>query len=339
MTIGAWRRCWFAALLSLVGTPVFAQNAAEPRGSAHRDEAARTEVQWLQAIQTAAQRLSYSGTIVYQQGHEVRASRLVHVFDGRVSRERLEPLDGRPREFIRRAEEVQCLLPDMRRVLVERRLTADTFPAIATTDPAEILQRYVVRIGEVERVAGIECQVIYIEPRDRMRYGYRLWVDRATGLLLRAQTLNERNDVLEQMAFAEVRIGDSVDRALLRPSWSTAGWRVERTEQRKIDLAAHGWTITAPEGFRRLREVMRSMWAPDAGERKAMQAVFTDGIASVSVFIEPAAPDQPAEAAQVSGPTSVYARRIGDSRVTVVGEVPPATVRAVAQSVEFRAPR
>ncbi len=324
------------ALLAYVGGAQ-AQSNAQPKG-AGRNESPRSELQWLQAIQAAAQRLNYSGTVIYQQGEEVRASRLIHVFDGHVVQERLQPLDGQLREFIRRADEVQCLMPQARRIVIERRLTHDTFPAIATADPAEILDHYVVRLGDVARVAGVECQALQIEPKDELRYGYRLCVDRATGLLLRAVTLNDRNEVLEQMAFAEVRIGDRVDRDELKPSWPTEGWRVERTEQPPIDLARQGWHISPPAGFRKLHEVLRSSWGRNV-QRNVMQSVLTDGLANVSVFIEPGAQDALAEAAQSRGPTSVYARRVGDARVTVVGEVPMATVKSVAKSVQFRAPR
>lgn len=332
------RLLWALLLALLAGVGGASAQPSAPSKGAGRPDGQRTELQWLQAIQAAAQRLNYAGTIIYQQGEDVRASRLVHMFDGNVAQERLQPLDGQLREFIRRADEVQCLMPESRRIVVERRLAQDAFPAIATADPAEILDHYTVRIGGVERVAGVECQVIQIEPKDRLRYGYRLWVDRSTGLMLRAVTLNDRNEVLEQMAFAEVRIGDGVDRSQLKPSWPTEGWRVERTEQPAIDLARQGWHIAPPAGFRKLREVMRSLWGANA-ERKVMQSVLTDGLANVSVFIEPAAQESVVEAAQSNGPTSVYARRVGDARVTVVGEVPMATVKSLAKSVEFRAPR
>ncbi|MGE5339635.1 MAG: MucB/RseB C-terminal domain-containing protein [Gemmatimonadota bacterium] len=330
-----------ALLLILLACAGFAQAQSHPaqgRKADPRQDPPRTELQWLQAIQAAAERLNYSGTIIYQQGEEVRASRLVHVFDGHESRERLQPLDGQLREFIRRADEVQCLMPESRQVVIERRLAQDAFPAITSADPAEILQHYTVRLGGTERVAGVECQVINIEPKDRMRYGYRLWVDRSSGLLLRAITLNDRNEVLEQMAFAEVQTGAKVDRAQLKPSWSTDGWRVERTQQSAIDLAQQGWHVTPPAGFHKLHEVARSLWGSTA-ERKVMQAVFTDGLASVSVFIEPSPTDSMADAAQSKGPTSVYARRMANARVTVVGEVPMSTVKSVAKSIEFRPPR
>ena len=270
------------------------------------------------------------------------------MFDGTYSHERIQTLDGKPREYIRRrsaaSDQVQCLIPETRRIVIEQRNVEESFPGLSSASPEEILERYTLKLGDVERVAGIECQMLTLEPKDNARYGYRLWVDRASGLLLRAQTLNERREVIEQIAFTDVRIGERIDRAKLRPAWSTEGWSVERSDYRKADLSQHGWLVPAPAGFRKTREVARRIGGSDA-----MQAVFSDGLATVSVFIEPhsllsapAAGSQVPSAAgalQIHGPTYAFSRRVGDSLVTVVGEVPPSTVRSVAGSVEFRGAR
>lgn len=317
--------------------------AALPLGAGAQDRSrgpvTRTDAQWLQAIQSAAQRLNFSGTVVYQQGGEVRASRIVHLFDGNVSLERVQMLDGRPREFVRRDDEVTCLFPDARRVLIEKRLTNDAFPAISSAPPAEVLERYSLLLGKIERAAGIDCQMIRIEPKDTLRYGYRICVDPATGLLLKAQTLNDRRDVLEQMSFTDVRLDIAFDKSLVKPSWPTEGWAEERSEHKMVDLAKLGWTVPVPQGFRKVREFARKIAVSTGTPRKALQAVYSDGLATLSVFIEPGIGDTVSETAQVQGPTSVYAHRVGDALVTVIGEAPPATVKAVAKAVEFRAPR
>ena len=336
---GAPRRLATALLVAtgaLIGTP-----------AAGQESRARTDVQWIQAVRQAAQRVNYHGTVVYQAGGEMRSSRITHLFDGTHSHERIQTLDGKPREYIRRRssanDEVQCLIPETRRIVIEQRNVEESFPGLSSASPEEILERYTLKLGDVERVAGIECQMLTLEPKDNARYGYRLWVDRASGLLLRAQTLNERREVIEQIAFTDVRIGERIDRAKLRPSWSTEGWSVERSDYRKADLSQHGWLVPAPAGFRKTREVARRIAGSDA-----MQAVFSDGLATVSVFIEPrsllSAPGSGSQvplgdALQIHGRTSAFSRRVGDSLVTVVGEVPPSTVRAVAGSVEFRGAR
>jgi sigma-E factor negative regulatory protein RseB len=291
-------------------------------------------------MQAAAQRVNYSGTLVYQRGADVRASRIVHLFDGTVSHERVQMLDGLPREFVRRGDEVQCIFPDARRIIIERRPGQESFPAITNAAPAEILERYGLRLGEIERVAGLECQVIHVEPKDKLRYGYKLWADRATGLLLKAQTLSAHGEVLEQMAFADVRIGERIGRSQVKPSWPTEGWRVDRSKHRVVDLDKLGWNVSPPAGFRKMLEVARQLGPGKDPERSAMQVVYSDGLATVSVFIEPGAGEAaPVESAQSQGPTSAYSRRVADANVTVIGEVPPETVRAMAQAVEFRPSR
>jgi sigma-E factor negative regulatory protein RseB len=337
----AGRACGLATALVVATGTLF-------NGPAAAQEArARTDVQWIQAVRQAAQRVNYHGTVVYQAGSEMRSSRITHLFDGTHSHERIQTLDGKPREYIRRrsnaSDQVQCFIPETRRIVIEHRNVDESFPGLSSASPEEILERYTLKLGDIERVAGIECQMLTLEPKDNARYGYRLWVDRASGLLLRAQTLNERREVIEQIAFTDVRIGERIDRAKLRPSWSTEGWSVERSDYRKADLSQHGWLVPAPAGFRKTREVARRIGGSDA-----MQAVFSDGLATVSVFIEPhsllSAPGMGSQvpsgdALQIHGPTSAFSRRVGDSLVTVVGEVPPSTVRAVASSVEFRGAR
>ena len=322
-----WR--WIGAAFFLLACASWTAAQERAGGTAAADAIdGRTPEQWLQIVQHAARRLDYTGTMVYQQGTEVRMSKIVHVFDGQVSHERLQPMDGRPREFIRRADEVKCLIPEARQVVVERKARAESFPALAATATAELLQHYSVKVIGRERVGGFDCQILEIQPRQADRYGYRLWVDRATGLMLRSQTLNERGDVLEQMAFADVRIG-GVDREQLKPSWSTEGWRVDQTAHRPIDLREQGWRLVPPSGFKPLFAVRRPM----AGGQ-ALQAVYSDGLASLSVFIEPATAMAANDQLPQRGPIHSYVRRLGDSMVTVVGEVPAETARTVAQAAE-----
>jgi len=321
-----WRRVCTA--LVMVAFACLAQGQERSSNPAADGADSRTAEQWLQVVQQAARRLDYSGTMVYQQGTEVRMSRIVHVFDGKVSHERLQPMDGRPREFIRNADEVKCLIPEARRVVIERKARAESFPGLAGAAASELLQNYSVKVVGRERVGGFDCQVLEIRPRQGDRYGYRLWVDRATGLLLRSQTLNERGDVLEQMAFADVRIG-GVDREQLKPSWTTDGWKVDEAAHRPVDLKEQGWRLAPPSGFKALYTVRRPM-----ASGPVLQAVYSDGLASLSVFIEPASASGASEALPARGPINAYARRVGDAMVTVVGEVPADTARSVALAAE-----
>lgn len=313
----------------------WAQEAMPERGAA----------QWLQKIQTAGQRTNFMGTLVMQQGNEVRVSRIAHGYDEGVVRERVQALDGVPREFVRTNNEVRCLWPQARKVVVEWRPTQDNFPALTDAAPAEVLSNYRFSQETIERVAGQDCQVIVLTPRDSLRYGHRLCVAAHTGLLLSAQVLNERNEVMEHMAFTDIQVVQVLDRTVLEPSWSTQDWRVVRTEHQPVDLQARGWFFSVPEGFQRVREVLRKMVGrksevrPSAGQ--AMQSVYSDGLATFSVFIEPeaftAVEPSVEERSHMQGATHTLSRQVGRAAVTVVGEVPANTVRQVAYSVEYRA--
>lgn len=325
----AWSGC--AAMLLLGAQPGRAADAAA--SGAQRDAA------WLQGVQDAARRQSFAGTIIYQRGEEMHASRVVQLFDGTESRERVLTLDGQQREFIRNGEEVQCLYPQLRRVVVEHG-GARSFPAFAQPLPADVLTHYELRRSGTERVASRTCDVVELVPRDRLRYGYRLCVEPTSGLMFKAQTLNERGDILEQVAFTDVHVGEPIDPAQLRPSWSTAGWTVDRQQSEATELRQQGWSVTPPTGFHRLAEVVRHLiGGGDPSPRSALQAVYSDGLATVSVFIEPGAPtlDEPLES-QRRGPVTAISRQVGDARVTVVGEVPPATAQSFAASVSHSPP-
>jgi len=329
-----WTAVAFALALCALALPRVAP-AADPAGGLRE---ARSDSAWLQAVQDAARRQSFSGTVVYQRGDEVHASRVVQLFDGTDSRERVLTLDGQPREFIRQGDEVQCLYPLLRRVVIERG-GARSFPSFAEPLSADVLNHYDLRHLGSERVAGRPCDVAELVPRDRLRYGYRLCVEPSTGLLFKAQTLNEKREVLEQISFTDVRLGEPIDPAQLRPSWSSAGWKVDRQASQATELRQQGWSVTAPSGFHRLAEVVRHLMGAGNAEHEALQAVYSDGLATVSVFIEPGAPlmEEP-EDAQQRGPLTAVSRTVGDARITVVGEVPRNTAQAIADSVVHSSP-
>lgn len=328
---GSWLTALFwGTAFCLVGPLAHAEGAAVPSRSPAGEE--RTPVDWLRSIRAAAQRANYTGTIVYQRGDEVRSSHIVHFFDGGLPRERVMTLDGRPREFIRRGDEVQCLYPKLHRVVIEHAEPRTAFPALGQVGLSRVLEHYLLTAGDMERVAGIDCRVLQLAPRDSLRYGYKLCVEPNSGLLLKIQVLGSDESVIEQVAFSDVRVGESVNIAELKPSWSTVGWEVVRHPSHEIELSREGWSVTAPEGFRMLTEVERHL---GDSTQAALQAVYSDGLATVSVFIEPGAALADSDRLEHHGPSSAFMRRVGDARVTVVGEVPPITARSIAESVRF----
>jgi sigma-E factor negative regulatory protein RseB len=321
----------------------FTAHAETPNASVDKRDAQG----WLKKIQSAAQRLNYSGTFVYQQANQVRTSRITHVLDGKNEIEKLEVLDGKPREYIRNNEEIICYVPEARTLLVEKRVTQDVFPAILAANPTDLAQHYNMKKGETGRVAGFDSQAIVLEPKDNLRYGYKLWAEKSTGLLLRAQTLNEKSEVVEQIAFTHIAIGN-IDSSKVRPSFAnTRGWRVENAVMRQVNLS--DWTVKfVPAGFRKVREMKRLLsdtagsesvsgnsHASPATQREVSQIVFSDGLAAISVFIEPGTQSR-TEVSMQQGAMNIVGKQQGDFWLTIVGEVPSAAIKQVANSIELK---
>jgi len=212
-------------------------------------QADTSALQWLQRIYAATEKLSYSGTFIYQQGQQFETSRITHVVEASVPRERLETLDGVPREIIRTGDEVVCYLPASLTVKIDKQPGRRPFPTILSEQLKDVSENYTIRKGEIERVGGYSCQVLALEPKDRMRYGHRLWADLNTGMLLKAKTFDEKNELVEQFAFTQLKIGGPIGRDQLKARYlrESRDWRVEDSGATRANLAEAGWTIR-PDG-------------------------------------------------------------------------------------------
>lgn len=296
-------------------------------------------LQWLQKVADAAHRLSYSGTFVYRNGRQSETSRIVHVAaQGRQS-EKLEVLDGSPREVIRENDEVRCYLPERRMVIIEQRSTRRTFPALLPASLAGLGEHYAIRMGAMARVAGIDSQVIHLDPRDAWRFGREFRVDRQNGLLLKADTFDARGESLESMAFVELHIGAPASKDALKPRYDKADWEIRQARLR--DIRDDGpWQFRSElPGFRRQAAMQRSIPGPAEGEtRDVLHWVFSDGLAALSVFISPLLPpSDPVDGeVQTMGAISVINRIMDGYRVVVMGDVPPAAIRHFAAGIEMR---
>ena len=291
----------------------------------------------LRKVYHATEKLSYTGTFVYQQGERSETSRVTRLADASGQTERLEVLDGVPREIVRTRDGVKCYLPESQTIKVDRGAERRTFPAMLPEQITDLARNYTITRGESARIAGFDCESVVLAPRDELRYGYKLWFDANSGMLLRARTFNERGEMVEQFTFTQLAIG-SVSRDKVRAKHAAASWRVEDSSVTPADLAGLGWSVSAPlPGFRKVIEVTRRL-----GESRLVgQMVYSDGLAAVSVFIEPLAgrADPVRPGLSKMGAIHIYTREVASHIVTVVGEAPAASVQRVAHTVEFRKPQ
>jgi sigma-E factor negative regulatory protein RseB len=292
---------------------------------------------WLRKMHDATQKLSYRGTFVYQNAGRSETSRITRLVDAGGDIEKLEVMDGVPREIVRTSDTVRCYLPGSRLVKVEKRVEGGErgFPALLPERITALAKHYDISLGETRRIAGYDCQAVVLSPRDNLRYGYKLYADVNTGMLLRAVTLDAAGEQIEQFSFTQLALG-GVTRDMVRTRHASREWRVEDAAAAPARLA--GWSLSSElPGFHKVVELKRRI-----GEsRSAGQVVYSDGLAAVSVFIESlegrSDPVRPGLASM--GAIHIYTREVANHVVTVVGEAPAASVQRIANAVEYRRPQ
>jgi sigma-E factor negative regulatory protein RseB len=310
--------------------------------------AAEEPTQWLERMNQALTTRNYDGTFSHWHGGKVEMLRIIHrVQDGAVA-ERLVSLDGSGREFIRSGLDVACYLPDKKTVLVERRPADESllggFPAVNQ----QTASFYDIREVERTRLNRRDTHLITVTPKDEFRYGYRLWIDESTGMPLKTQLCDGRGRVIEQIVFASLTLSSRIPDSAFKPEVSTEGFQWLRNESAPAkeppENASLVWNaLKLPPGF---KMAARSAQVLPGSTDPVSHLVFSDGLASVSVFVEmetkktrESADEQTVteESARL-GSSSVYSTMMGGRKVTAVGEVPPATVRSIASSFSSQGP-
>ena len=295
---------------------------------------------WLMKMASASRQLNYTGTFIYRHGNnQSETSRIVHFVNSAGGEfEKLETLDGAPREVIRTNDQVTCYLPATKTITIEKR-SAQRFPAMLPEKLGAVTDNYNVRKAGMDRVAGYDCQVVVLEPRDKLRYGHQYCAETRSGLPLRARTLNDKNELLESFVFTQLKIGGSFNRDMVKSRYAAKSrdWKVDRSALVISEVQSEtGWVLTQqPSGFRKLTELKRSIAGRSA---TVSHIVFSDGLAAVSVFIEPLPKNPPQLNLSHQGAVNIYTRLTADHLVTALGEAPAATVMQIANSLEFRGP-
>lgn len=285
----------------------------------------------LNRIAQGSRVLTYSGTFVYRSGGRVDTSRIVRAFNNGVEMEKIEALDGSPREVFRVGSDVKCFFPEERLLIVESRSKQREFPALLPTGLGSLPEHYAIRTGGLGRVAGVMSRAVLLEPRDELRYGHEFWMDVASGLLLKANLIGANGETLESFAFTQVKIGGPLDQDALKPGFDSERVRVQQVRTVELKPDDIGWSFRSLPGFRKVAAMKRQA-APDKPE--SVHVVFSDGLASISVFIEPGGSVSEADTQATVGPVNVFRRQIGEHRVVVMGEVPALAVRRLGEGME-----
>ncbi|HEY3488371.1 MAG TPA: MucB/RseB C-terminal domain-containing protein [Gammaproteobacteria bacterium] len=293
----------------------------------------------LDRMTRAMQTQAYTGTFIYRHKDKVETLKILHRNrDGHID-ERLMTLSGKPREIIRSDSVVTCIWPESKLLMVDRGRSGSNFPGLIFEDLDRVVQNYDLQVSpQSERVAGRDCLIVDVQPKDKLRYGYRLWIDKDNHLLVRSDLLGESQQPLEQVIFTELTTHDNLPDEAFKPELLSAGFRqqeIDETGQQTDNQSAanNHWQVNRlPPGF------VLQLYKQRVRKNSNVQVehmVFSDGLASVSVFIEPVAKDKPAQTDRRRGALNVYSKVIDGRNATIVGEVPQQTVELIAESIQY----
>lgn len=356
-------RCWRQALLLLLMAAVRLAAAQPgvspaPAGSDPASPLSEPDVSaWLQRLHDASRERNYVGTFVISSASGALASaRIWHACEGAQQIERVETLSGAPRSVFRHNDRVVTFLPALRVARSEQRESLKSFPGLLRSLDAQITDFYSATPAGSGRVAGLEADVVQLTPKDELRFGLRVWSDRQSSLVLKIQTLGGDGAVLEQAAFSELELDAPIPTGEIEKMMSaTEGWHLEKPMLVKTTPEFMGWRLQEPvAGFRALHCYQRSLGGgldaeTQASPGAAMQWVFSDGLASVSLFVEPFDARRHAHSGRMAmGATHALSRRVGaadgdensgDWWLTAVGEVPYRTLQLFGQRLRRMEPK
>lgn len=283
----------------------------------------------------AARDLSYKGIFVYQSGDNNRSIEITHMNAGQGEYSRVVMLDGAPREVLSQGSDIVIFNPRNEKVVIEKRRGKNLFPALLPVNLDLVKASYHAKVIGRERVADREGIVVHLVPKDNYRYSYKLLTDKEYGLLLKAATLNQQNEVIEQIAFNQLNLLSIDDMQWFQPKVDPKkSYVMEEVVPSTSATESHGWKLGhLPAGYKQIDHIRRVV----PGKSVAVnQLIFSDGLSSVSLFIEPLTKGmRPKVGYTVVGPTNFYANVNSGYQIVVVGEVPQATVSQIANSVSF----
>lgn len=320
-------------LASAQGVGQFGPSGQDPVGPPERSVA-----EWLVRLQQASRWPAYSGTfVVSSSSGALSSARIWHACEGDTQIERVESLTGVPRQTYRRNESVVTFFPQARVVREERRESGGVFPSLLHAGEGfDTANLYSARQLGNGRVAGFDADIVLLAPRDDMRFAYRIWSEKQTGLVVKTQTLDGDGRILEQSAFSELKLDAPVQiDKLKRMMADTQGYRIEKPHKSITTAASEGWQLKSPvAGFKAQSCYRHSPSAPS----RMVQCIFSDGLATVSLFLEPFNPERQAREVRWSmGATHTMTKRIvdkdGEWWVTAVGEVPARTLQVFVDSL------
>lgn len=283
---------------------------------------------WLERMAQAVLDQSYHGSYIYERSGIFTTQDIWRQVGEDGIRERLLQTAGRQQEWVRHNGQLVCATNP---ALADSRNPNSVSPL--TIDTGQLAEWYTLRMLGGTRIASRPVTVIAVQPKDAFRYAHELYIDNETGLMLKSLLVDDGRQLLERFQFASITFDEKSYLQGLEPSASCLPMEfTESNAQAEVPRWQPAWL---PPGFSLSGHARQASGSP---ETVISSQIYTDGLASFTLFVEPLGRDSLAEDLRAQlGPTVAVSRRLMTPDnlflATVVGEIPPRAAERIAESL------
>ena len=290
---------------------------------------------WIDKMTNSSHQGNYQGTFVFWRDQKLEAMRVAHGSKNGHIWVSLTSLNGEPRELIHVNGEVTSILPSKQLVSINEMTSGLPFHPDLPKDIKQLNKHYTLSLSGEDRVANHDTQIVLVKPKDNFRYGFKYWLDKDTGMMLRCDVINSKKKVLEHMMFTEIQHLDSPPVAAFKRTKIPQGYTIIKQNENQPLKAGNQWFARQlPKGFMLTKNILKPMRKKQAS---VQQLVFSDGLASVSVFIDQnVSTPHHLDGHTSMGSVNAYGRMLDHHQITAIGEVPAETVQLIADSIQHR---
>ena len=274
---------------------------------------------------------NFDASFVVVKGKAMEPDRWVHALQGGTELEHLSLLNGAGLEMVRVDNQVTYFEPQSQPYSLKTDSIAGPIPEVLFKDIERLSAHYDFVLGGKGRIAGRAAQLVRIESKDEYKYNYWIWLDMESSLLLKAAYVNHEGEALEQLQLTHISVTEQPAAMLLEVLNRNFPTPLPNDALNNNDSTATNWKISwLPDGFELLKSDRHKL---DLNNELTDYYLFSDGFVEVSVFIQRPLPGKRLSGALTSGATTVYVHNGGNFDVSVVGNVPSMTAKAIAESV------
>ena len=289
---------------------------------------------WLEQLSKSLRELNFTTSFVVVKNNQAEPYHWLHgIGENSQELEIFSRLNGPRRDILRQGDIVSYIEPEQEPYSIISQSVQSPIPTIFRGDFSELEDNYrFISVGR-SRVLGRVAQLVRIVAKDKYRFSYWLWLDQETGLLLKMAILTRQGLLLEQIQFTHIEVSEQLSESLVQFQSTELPEIIKLNNQKKNRVLA--WKVDwLPQGFAVIKSNQHNLNSHNQGENKAVEfMLFSDGLVEISVYVNLSQENFRAPEYASDGATMVFNHIVQGIEVGIVGDIPLATAKKIAESI------